>query len=128
MDDREFWGTSGYEDEGEDVFPDMGAVVEIEFDHALDDTPVATAQLYRYSIGYAERMTISGYPKVRTIFVTCPRAWSEADHVYMPGVVREIPVGWRDLASEATFLARFEKIVESYESHGWVRAPEEATC
>jgi hypothetical protein len=37
----------------------------------------------------------------------------------MLGVVRDIPVGWRDLASAETFRTRFESVVGSYLAEGW---------
>lgn len=127
MSDPDFWGTSGYEDDGEDVLV-PGFDVVIEIDHQLDDTPAVTIQLCRHTAGYGERMTISGYPRISAVFVTCPAAWSVINQAHMPGVVRELPVGWRDMADDETFRACVERAAESYELHGWVRAAGEAPC
>lgn len=113
------WDGSG------DEFPDLAPVITA--DHEKYDRPLACERLRRVTNGFAERMWISGYPAQSLIVVTCPAVRDHRGYE-MPGAVRTLPVGYRDLASEAAFLHRFERVVDSYEDHGWVCVPEEATC
>jgi hypothetical protein len=93
---------------------------EIDSDHRIGDTPSDTALLHRKAGGYREVMWINGYPAVRYIIVTTPEVVI-APGVTMPGVVREIPIGYRDVATRDAFKARFEKVVGSYLAMGWER-------
>jgi hypothetical protein len=84
------------------------------------EIPAATVLMHRTFPTYTESMWINGYPKIRTIVVTCPAVHINPS-VSLPGVVRELPVGWRDMATAETFLTRFYGVVGSYEDQGWKR-------
>lgn len=94
------------------------ADVEIEEDHFHLDHPVFTALLERD----AERLIINGYPNVRLIVCTFP-AVPLADKAEMIGVVREVPVGYRDMASTEHFAARCRREVAVYANAGWTADP-----
>lgn len=102
------------------MFGDM-----LDDEHASKDTPAEVALLHRGFPTYTESMWIVGYPAVRMITISCPevRVPSSAMAVeyIFPGVVRELPVGWRDMHSAETFRAKFAQVVASYEGMGWVR-------
>lgn len=122
MDDLEFWGTAGeggpvsMQDEWEGAEELAGELMEME--HLTQDVPAVTALLHRAFPTYREVMWIRGYPNAKTIVITVPAIQLAADTT-MPGVIRNVPVGWRDLASAETFRARFEAVVASYVAQEW---------
>lgn len=91
---------------------------ELDEDHDRLDQPAETVLMQRTFPTYREIMWIRGYPGAKTIVITIPDIRLSADTT-MPGVIRDIPVGWRDLASPETFRARFEAVVASYVAEEW---------
>lgn len=76
--------------------------------------PAFTALLIRKGM-VVETLWVHGYPGVRQVLVTMPRTRE------LPGLVRELPVGWRDMRDAEAFRAFCERIVHSYLSLGWER-------
>lgn len=105
MDDRDFWG-----------------LVDLLHDDAEDvGTPTETVLMHRaLTANCTDVLWIHGYPAVRWIVVTVMPARVN-EHTTVSGVVREIPVGFRDMASPETFRAAVMRIVASYAEQGWVR-------
>jgi hypothetical protein len=87
-------------------------------EHLTQDVPTETTLLHRTFPTYREIMWIRGYPRAKAIVITVPAIRLAADTT-MPGVIRNIPVGWRDLASAETFRARFDAVVTSYVAQEW---------
>jgi hypothetical protein len=85
----------------------------VETEHRIQDTPAFN----RTFPTYTESMWIHGYPGIRSIVITHPATGG------MPGCVRTVPVGWRDMATAETFRSRFEATVALYASEGWSRKP-----
>lgn len=118
MTDDEFWQATygelfGFTDHR---VADFGE--EVEQGRAREEQAALRVKLVRQFPTYRETMWISGYPQVRMISIACPAI--DGDRI--PGVVRSIPVGWRDMANAETFRARFEKTVSDYIGAGWWRA------
>lgn len=102
----------------------MGEIVwdgfdeQVDEDHERLDQPSVTVTLTRTFQVYTEEMTARGYPGARMIVLSFPPVtWP--DGAESPGVIRELPVGWRDMAGEDTFLARFHQVLDSYRGQGW---------
>lgn len=95
---------------------------DLDVQHEEKDTPVGSVRLTRKADLYTETMWVQGYPQVRLIVVTIPsiRYVFKAMPVEMAGVVREIPIGWRDMASSEVFGRALEAVVLSYVKDGWV--------
>lgn len=98
-----------------------GAVETLfELEHAAQNEPAVTVLLHRtgiYERG-TEVMWIIGYPAIREIVVTCPEVII-GPGATVPGVVRTIPVGWRDMASAESFRTKAMSVVASYQAQGW---------
>lgn len=92
----------------------------LDTEHEIVDTPALTALMHRTSGGFGltEVMWVHGYPRIRSIIVTVMPLHS-AEGWEMPGVVRELPVGFRDMASAEAFAAAFDKVIESYQAYDW---------
>lgn len=84
-------------------------------EHREQNAPAETVLLHRAHETYTESMWVQGYPALRMIVITHPRVGN------LPGIVRTLPVGWRDMASAEAFRARFFATVEQYSGFGWVR-------
>lgn len=90
----------------------------LDLDRELDSVtlvPALTVLFHRTFPTYTETMWVHGYPAIRSITITHLAVGD------LPGCVRTIPVGWRDMASADTFRARFEQIVQLYAGEGWKR-------
>jgi hypothetical protein len=83
--------------------------------------PSESVLLTRTHATYTECLTVSGYPGLRMIIVTMPEVSASDMTGTMPGVIRELPVSWRDMATEDTFRERLMSVVGTYESCGWRR-------
>lgn len=83
--------------------------------------PSESVMLTRTHATYTEYLTVSGYPGLRMIVVTIPEVMAPDMGSALPGVIRELPVGWRDMATEDTFRERLTGIVATYEGCGWRR-------
>lgn len=93
-------------------------------EHRQQDQPTHTVLMHRTFPTYTEAMWINAYGAVRLIVVTCLPALT-VDGRTLRGVVREIPVGYRDMATAEAFRARFEKVVDCYLGMGWQRKEHE---
>lgn len=102
----------------------MSEIVWDEFDEQVDedherlDQPSVTVTLTRAFPTYTEEMTARGYPGAKLIVLSFPPV-SVLNGVAAPGVIRELPVGWQDMASDDTFLGRFHQVLNSYREQGW---------
>jgi hypothetical protein len=95
---------------------------EFAQDHKSQDVPTLTALFTRTFPTYTETMWVHGYVGARVIVVSHPGIAMPGDHRPMPGLIRSIPVGWRDMASAEAFRAKFELTVRSLaDTGGWVR-------
>lgn len=99
--------------------PEESIFTEIDADHERVDTPAETALLHRTFPTYTEVLWASGYPRMKTIVITCPVVRLN-ETTTMPGVVRQIPVGWRDMASAEAFREKFQRTLAYYIEQGWV--------
>lgn len=108
---------------GRDAMDD--ALWELDEDHRTQDIPAHTALFTRTYPAYTETMWVHAYPGARVIVVSYPSvAMRDVGRVTaMPGVIRTIPVSWRDMASAGTFRSKFECVVESLTRGGWVSKP-----
>jgi hypothetical protein len=120
MTDDEF---EGYLAGGRDAMADL--IWEIEHDHQVRDTPTHTALFTRTYPTYTETMWVHAYANAKLVVISYPA--SQMSRRVAPGVIRTIPVGWRDMASAETFRARFERTIESLASGGWVRKSHDAS-
>lgn len=94
----------------------------MEREHLKRDVPSESVLLKRHlSSGYHEHLWIQGYPNLRMIVHTWPRVVMGSGQT-LPGCVRELPVGWRDMATAETFSAKLHGYVAQYEREGWRRA------
>lgn len=120
MDDLSFWGAEG--DAGAPMSmadewagaEDIAAEV-MSGEHLIKHVPAHVALFVRTFPTYTETMLIQGFPAAKLITVSHPAV---AD---IPGCVRELPVGWRDMATAETFRARFEQVVGVHADFGWRR-------
>lgn len=127
MDDLSFWGVSepgeplsmAQEWDGDELI----AAELMSEEHRTQDVPTHTALFTRTFPTYTETMWVHAYVNARVIVVTYPGLTIRGDNRPMPGVIREIPVGWRDMASAETFRSKFERVVESLARGGWSRKP-----
>lgn len=129
MDDLSFWGVSepgeplsmAQEWDGDELI----AAELMSEEHRTQDIPAHTALFTRTYPAYTETMWVHAYPGARVIVVSYPSvAMRDVGRVTaMPGVIRTIPVGWRDMASAETFRSKFERVVESLARGGWVSKP-----
>lgn len=107
---------------GRDAMAD--ALWEMDEDHRTQDVPTHTALFTRTYPTYTETMWVHAYANARVIVVTYPGIlMRDEPGKTMPGVIRELPVGWRDMASAETFRKRFEHTVDSLTREGWQRKP-----
>lgn len=97
----------------------MNEIVWDAFDEEIEREPALTATLYRTWPTHTETMWAHGYPHIRLIVLTFPAV--RLGGTELSGVVRELPVGWRDMATPETFRTRFEKYVQDYVEMDWVR-------
>lgn len=108
MDDDEFLGLAYEMSEAVDEYADM--------------TPSESVLMKRHLFpSYTEHLWVQGYPAVRMIVLTFPRVVMGNGQT-LPGCVRELPVGWRDMSSAETFSSKLHAYVEQYEREGWKRA------
>lgn len=117
MGDLDFWETPERRPLGMDEWAgneDIAAEV-LAGEHLAKHGPAHVATFVRTFPTYVETMLIQGFPAVRLIIVSHPAVAG------LPGCVRELPVGWRDMASEETFRARFDQVVGSFATEGWRR-------
>jgi hypothetical protein len=91
---------------------------QVDEDHQRLDQPGIMATLRRTFPTYTEIMEARGYPGAKMIVLTFPPVVLAADST-MPGVIRELPLGWRDMASAETFRARFDRTLDGYRAEGW---------
>lgn len=97
---------------------------EVADDHRCMDVPAFTALMHRDMQTYVEAAWIRGYPNIRRIIVTVlPTTIASGPHAgaEMPGVIADVPVGWRDMASSETFRTRCEQEVSRRIAEGWAR-------
>lgn len=118
MTDDEF--EDGLREACDEIGEEMAAGLDVE--HEVVDSPAYSVLLHRHlTLGehtYIETAWVQGYPRIRAIVVTIPRIELRTGGE-MPGVVREIPVGFRDMASPEKFATNFATIVDSYQINGW---------
>lgn len=117
MDEDFFFTWSDVEDVV--VEDDMNALIK---DHRVRNVPTLTVLFTRGFPTYTETMWVHGYASAKTIVVSYVSVQT-TDGKRIPGLIRSIPIGWRDLASADTFRACFEREVESLARDGWVRKP-----
>jgi hypothetical protein len=98
---------------GESAFAAIGDEIE---QHSF---PTEVALLHRTS-NPREIVWVHGYPASKVIIFTFPRVQLDPG-AEMVGCVREVPVGWRDLASPAAFRAAFERHITGMAVIGWTR-------
>jgi hypothetical protein len=96
------------------------AAGDLDEEHRRQDAPAYAVLLRRKYATYEEFTWIRVFPAAKTIIVTQPEVTMRPGHT-MPGAVRNLPLGWRDLASANALRSRFEQVVSSYVTHGWVR-------
>lgn len=82
--------------------------------------PAFTVLMHRTFPTYTESVWINAYPRIRSIVITHPCVAG------LPGLVKELPVGWRDMASPDALRSRFDKTVRSYTDMGWQIKPHRA--
>jgi hypothetical protein len=95
-------------------------------DHLRQDEPGPAVLMHRQGkfgdVTRTESLWINGYPAARLITVTAlPIPLPDGGEVR--GVVKEIPVGWRDLDSPDAFRERLDAIARAYLAEGWQLAP-----
>lgn len=119
MDDLSFWGVEGSDEpmsmaDEWDGSEAVAAQLMME-EHRTQHAPAHTAVFIRTFPAYTETMVIRGFPNAKLIVVSHPAVAG------LPGCVRELPVGWRDMASAETFRAKFESVVGTFSGNGWRR-------
>lgn len=105
-----------------DEVEDEVAVNELVKDHRKLDVPALVALFTRGFPTYTERMWVHGYINAGCIVVSYLSVQTSEGR-RIPGLIRSIPVGWRDLASAEAFRSRFELTVHRLADpeHGWRR-------
>lgn len=104
----------------DEMFDDFAArtAAGLDTEHEIVDAPACSAKMRRTCFGGVEELWVNGYPRAQLIVVTVlPAALRDGGE--MVGVVRDIPVGWRQLASPEAFRAMFDSVVRSYEHEAW---------
>jgi hypothetical protein len=109
-----YTGSLAEEWAGEEELELAGEVAADEF--RIRYTPTHEAWIERGD----DRMYVAAYANLARVVIVAPRRTmalgTEA------GCIREIPVGWRDMANAEALLAYFNACVRSYEMMGWRRA------
>jgi hypothetical protein len=130
VDNLEFWGSEGeyrpstLADQwtaNEDIAAEVMAA-----DHLRLDDPGPAVLMHRQGefghVTRTESLWVNGYPAARLITVTVlPIPLPDGGEVR--GVVKEIPVGWRDMGSPDAFRERLDAIVRTYRAEGWQPVP-----
>jgi hypothetical protein len=116
----DFWEAPGRRPLGDDEWAgceDVAAEVMAK-EHLAKHGAAHAVTFTRTFPTYTETMLIQGFPAAKLITVTHPPVPSAG----LAGCVRDLPVGWRDMASAETFRARFDQVVGSFATQGWRRA------
>ena len=90
------------------------------WEHSVQDLPLHRANLHRRVVSYTETMYVSAFPAARVVIVAALPVRMREGHE-MPGAIRRLPLGWRDLRDAETVRSRFEQIVGNYLDMGWIR-------